>query len=79
MTEHGHECDAAFLEEVEGRWELKRCIDASKIPRLLVIAKRCQSVQRVEDENTWLRKRMDEMTTTNFAEQPENDPEQAIH
>lgn len=45
MTEPEYQCDGSFLEEMERRWEYEHVIDAVKIPRLLGIAKRCQSVQ----------------------------------
>lgn len=58
------QCDEAFLEEVQGQFEFHHTINASDFPRLLAIAKKCQSVSRIKDENEWLRKRIDSLTTT---------------
>jgi len=63
------QCDEAFLEEVEWDWQANKRIPTHKFPRILAIAKRCKSVHRVEEENTWLRQRMDDLTTTNLADQ----------
>lgn len=61
------ECDEAFVEKAQHIWEYQKKINAIAVPRLLAIARRCKSVQRIEAENEWLRERMDDLAKTNFA------------
>lgn len=56
--------DEQFVAEIEQTWRLRHVIDASYFPRLLAIAGKCQSVGRIEDENAWLRGRIDALTST---------------
>lgn len=58
-------CDEAFLEQVRSHWDLSHGI--SNFDRVLAIAERCKSQLRLEEELVWLRKRMDEITQTDFA------------
>ncbi len=55
------QCNESFLEEVCARWINQRAIDTYTFPRILELAKRCQSIERIEEENEWLRARMDKM------------------
>ena len=55
------QCNESFIEEVCGRWINQHTIDTYTFPRILELAKRCQSIERIEEENEWLRTRMDKM------------------
>ncbi len=57
-------CDEEFLARVKQKWEFEQRIDSAKIPRLIAIAEKCQSQSRIEDENKWLRERIDRLVTT---------------
>ncbi len=56
--------DEQLVEQMQRDWEISRKIDSFHFPRLLAIATRCQSVARIEDENEWLRGRLDALTST---------------
>lgn len=60
------DCDELFLEKFTAQWRLNRCVDTSAVPRLIAIARRCQSVLRIEEENEWLRQRMDKIVSTDL-------------
>ena len=59
MSEFEYHCDEAFLEEVRHYWAVHRRV--KDFDRVLRIAGRCKSIKRIEDENQWLRDRIDSL------------------
>ncbi len=58
------ECDEAFLEQIKYDWEFSYRIN--DFHRVLAIANRCKSILRVEEENEWLRHKIDMLTATDI-------------
>lgn len=49
--------NAAFLEDIEGKWKFQNIIDTDKISRLIVLAKigvQCLTIKQIADSGTSL-------------------------
>lgn len=53
----------AFLEQVKWTWKTHRTIDADHLEDLIILADRHKSTPRIEAENEWLRKRIDDLSS----------------